>query len=92
MTNSVPPFLLDMEEDDEWMNDLPFSQLSYTPYGTFHTVSPFVATGSEVSKSFISLASLTNEDVMLDLGCGVGSVVMTVLEQVRQIYRYRYIE
>ena len=67
-------------EDDSW--SAPFdnddcSTVTPVPYGDLHNVSPYVATPQAAIDLLLSELSVTSSDLLVDLGCGVGSINIT---------------
>jgi len=67
----------DTTSDDEW--NAPFSSgdcsnITPVPYGDLHTVSPYVATPQAAIDLILTQLDLEQDDFLIDLGCGVGTI------------------
>ena len=67
----------DTNSDDEW--NAPFSSsdcssVTPVPYGDLHSVSPYVATPQAAIDLILTQLRLSQEDFLIDLGCGVGTI------------------
>jgi hypothetical protein len=51
-------------------SDLPFQFETYIPYGTLSPIPPHVSTPNTAGLFALTLAGITKNDFVLDLGCG----------------------
>jgi SAM-dependent methyltransferase len=64
------------KESDDMQRDPPLLSWGDVP----HSVAPFVPTPHNVVESMLTLAHASSEDVVYDLGCGDGRILMAAVE------------
>ncbi|KAL6065104.1 Class I SAM-dependent methyltransferase [Balamuthia mandrillaris] len=63
------------EQEEDETEEMPFHNEFFFDYGDLSKKAPFCVTPPHLAQLFVTLAGVTKEDLVVDLGCGEGDVL-----------------